>query len=49
MVRTSGPGTYWQSSPQQPNNDGNCMLMEDHTWYDRSCTERKSAVVCMLN
>ena len=47
-VGRSRRNTYWETG--QPNDDGHCMLLEppSGTWWDRECSEQKSAVVCML-
>lgn len=36
----------WYSG--QPNQDGNCIIVEDDgDWYDRSCTDKKSSISCI--
>ena len=39
---------YGNWEDDQPNADGHCLLMESKNWWDRSCSDQKSVVVCML-
>ena len=42
-------GRYGHWADNQPNEDGHCLLWENKEWWDRTCGDQKSVVVCMLN